>query len=74
MSDTVVNVQNLYKYDFKTKDITDLVPLEIMEHYKNIHLDLDLLFVNKVTFLLEKSRDIHCKAILTKSDKQVQIE
>ena len=46
-----------------------------MEHYTNIHLDSDLLCVNKVPFLLAKSRDIrfiHCKAILTKSDKQVQ--
>ena len=40
-----------------------------------MHLDTDLLFVNKIPFLLAKSRDIefiHCKALFTKHDKQVQ--
>ena len=46
-----------------------------MEHYKNIHLDIDLLFVNKILFLLAKSRDmrfIHCKILLAKNNKRVQ--
>ena len=43
-----------------------------MEHYTKVHLDLDEKFVNRVPLLLTKSRDIgfiHCKAIVTKSDK-----
>ena len=46
-----------------------------MEHYTNVHLDLDMLFVKNVVFLLVKSRDIvsiQCKAKRTKSDKRVQ--
>ena len=63
------------KMDRTTEDIAIPVPPEIMEHYKNIHLDIDLLFVNKILFLLAKSKDIrfiHCKALLTKHDKRVQ--
>ena len=47
----------------------------ITKHYKDIHLDIDLLFVNKIPFLLAKSRDIgsiHCKTLLSKHDKRVQ--
>ena len=58
--------------DRTTEDIATLVPTEIIEHYKNSHLNLDLLFMNKVPFFLGKPRDIgfiHCKAILTKSDR-----
>ena len=57
------------------EDITTPVPPKIIEHYKNIHLDIDLLFVSKIPFLLKKSRDIgfiHCKALLSKHDKRVQ--
>ena len=63
------------KMDRTTEDIDTPIPPNIMEHYKNIHLDIDLIFVNKIPFLLEKSRDIcfiHCKALLTKHDKRVQ--
>ena len=45
-----------------------------MEHYKYLHLNLDVPFVTTVALLLAISRDIgfiHYKAILTKSDKQV---
>ena len=61
--------------DRTTEDVATPVPPEIMEHYKNIHLDIDLLFVSKIPFLLAKSRDIgliHYKALLIKHDKQVQ--
>ena len=44
--------------DRTTKDIAALVPPKIMEHYKYVHLDLDVLSVNGVVFLLEMSRDI----------------
>ena len=54
-----------------TEDVATPIPPKITEHYKNIHLDIDLLFVNKIPFLLTKSRDIgfiHCKALLSKHD------
>ena len=63
------------KMDRTTEDVATPVPPEIMKHYKNIHLDIVLLFVNKVPSLLAKSIDIafiNCKALLTKYDKQVQ--
>ena len=59
--------------DRTTEDITTLVPPKIMEYYKNIRLDIDLLFVNKIPFLLAKSQDIrfiHCKALLSKYNKR----
>ena len=62
------------KMDRTTEDVATPVPPEIMEHYKNIHLDIDILFVNKIPFLLGKSRNIgfiDCKALLSKHDKQV---
>ena len=46
------------KMDRTIEDVATPVPPTIMEHYKNIHLDIDLLFVNKIPFLLAKSRDI----------------
>ena len=60
------------KMDRTTEDIATLVPPKIMEHYKCVHLDLDILFVINVAILLAKSIDIgfiHCKAILTKSEE-----
>ena len=46
------------KMDRTTEDIATPVPPEIIEHYKYIHLDIDLLFANKIPFILVKSRDI----------------
>ena len=62
------------KMDRTTADVTALVPPRIIENYKYIHLDLDVLFMNNMAFMLVKSRDIgfiHCKAILINPDKQV---
>ena len=49
--------------DRMTEDITAPLPPKIMEHYKDVHLNIDILFVNKTLFLLEIPRDIgfiHC--------------
>ena len=57
-----------------TEDTIFPVPSSVLENYKNIHLDIDLLFVNEVAFFLATSRDvgfIHCKAVLSKHDKRV---
>ena len=59
------------KIDRTTEDVATPVPPTIMEHYRDVHLDIDTLFVNKIPFLLAKSRDIgfiHCKAMLSKHD------
>ena len=38
------------KIDRTTEDIATLVPPKIMKHYKDVHLDIDLLLVNKIPF------------------------
>ena len=63
------------KMDRTTGNIATPVPPTITEHYRDVHLDIYLLFVNKVPFLLAKSRDIgfiHCKVMLSKHDKRVK--
>ena len=62
------------KMDRTTEDIATPITPKIIEHYKDIHLYMDLLFVNKIPFLLTKSKDIgfiYCKALLSKLDKRV---
>ena len=61
--------------DRTTEDITTLVSPGIMKHYKDIHLDIDILFVKKTPFLLTIPRDIgfmHCKAMVSNHNKSVQ--
>ena len=58
-----------------TVDNAAPVPPETMKHYNNIHLDLDILFVNKTAFLLAISRDvgfIHCRPMASNVNKRVQ--
>ena len=50
------------------------VPEQLMKHYQNIHLDMDLLFINQVAFFVCTSRDIgfiHCRPVLNKANKRV---
>ena len=57
-----------------TEDNISPVPSSVLKNYKNIHLDIDLFFVNDVAFFLATLRDvgfIHCKAVLSKHDKRV---
>ena len=61
------------KMDRTTEEVATSVPPSIMEYYIDVHLDIDILFVNKIPFLLAKSRDIgfiHCKAMLSKHDNK----
>ena len=46
------------KMDRITEDLAAPVPRTIMEYYSNLHLDIDVLFVNKIPFLLATSRGI----------------
>ena len=62
------------KIDRTIEAITAPIPLEIMKHYKDIHLDIDILFVNKTVLLLAISWDIgfiHCKPIASSVSKRV---
>ena len=63
------------KMDRTTKDVaTPLLP-KIIEHYKDIHLDIDILFVNQILFLLAISRDIgsiYCKPMSNNVTKRIQ--
>ena len=46
-----------------------------MKHYKDIHLDIDILFVNKTPFLLAISqgiRFINYKAMVSNHSKHIQ--
>lgn len=57
--------RNRVKMDKTTEDLPTPIPPTIMEYYSDIHLDIDVLFVNKIPFLLATSRNIgfiHCKA------------
>ena len=63
------------KMDRTTEDLAAPVSPTIMEYYSNIHLDIDVLFVNKIPFLLATSQDIgfiHCKALLTNHGRRIQ--
>ena len=63
------------KINRTTEDIASPVPSAIMKHYKDIHLDIDMIFVNKTAFLLAISRDIrciHCEPMSSSVTKQVQ--
>ena len=42
------------KMDRTTEDFATLVPSSILEHYRDIHLDIDLLLVNKIPFCFGK--------------------
>ena len=56
-------------------ECTFTVPPTIMNHYKEIYLDIDLLFVNKLPILLMMSQNIgfmYFKALLSKHNKRVQ--
>ena len=46
-----------------------------MKYYKDIHLDIDIIFVNKTAFLLAVSQDIgfiQCKPMASRVTKLVQ--
>ena len=54
------------KVDRTTEDMAAPVPPTIMKYYSDIHLDIDILFVDKIPFLLATSQDIgsiHCNGI-----------
>ena len=56
-----------------TEDVIKLVPPNKVTHYRNIHINISIFYVNKIVFFLVKSRDIgfiHCKPRLNKFKQQ----
>ena len=51
--------------DRTTELMSSPVPDTILENYGNVHLDIDVLFVNKIPSLLATSRDIGFVHILS---------
>ena len=63
------------KMDQTTEEVCTPFPSNILQHYGNIHLDMDIMFINNVAFFLATSRDlgfIHCRPVLSKHNKRVQ--
>ena len=61
------------KMDKTTEDIAAPVPPEIMKQYKDIHLDIDILFVNKTALFLAISQNIgfiYCRPMNSSVTKQ----
>ena len=63
------------KMDKTTEVIVAPIPPEIMKHCNDIHLDIDIIFVNKTAFVLVISRDIgfiYCRPVASSASKRVQ--
>ena len=63
------------KMDRTTEDVNTPLQPKILEHYKDIDLDIDILYVNQTPFLLAISRDIgfiHCRPMSNNVTKRIQ--
>ena len=63
------------KMDRATEDVAVPLTPKIIEHYKDIHLNIDILFINQKSFLLVISRDIgciHCRPMSNNVTKQIK--
>ena len=61
--------------DRTTEDVASPLPSKIIGHYKNIHLNIDILFIDQTSFLLAISRDIgfiHCRSVSNNITKRIQ--
>ena len=50
------------------------VPSEILKHYKEVHLDIDVMYINRIPFLMAISKSIgmiYCTPVMNKDDKRV---
>ena len=57
------------------EEVTNDVPEEILKEYKDVHVDIDIMYLNKITFFTAISRNIkliRCRAIATRDKKRVQ--
>ena len=56
-----------------TKQYSD-VPKEVLKHYKEVHLNIDVMYINKIPFLVAVSKSIgmiHCTPVTNKDNKRV---
>ena len=47
---------------------------EVLKHYKEVHLDIDVMYINKIPFLVAVSKSIgmiHCIPVMNKDNKRV---
>ena len=61
--------------DRTTEDVAAPLPPKIIEHYKDIYLDINILYVYQTPFLLAISRDIgfiHCSPMSNNVTKRIQ--
>ena len=55
--------------------MTNDVPEGILKEYRDVHVDVDIIYVNKIPFFTAISRNIkltHCRVISTRDKKRVQ--
>ena len=58
----------------KRSDIVTDIPKEILDNYEDVHLDIDIMFVNKRAYFTSISRHIgliHCVPIASRENKRV---
>ena len=63
------------KMDRTTEYVAIPLPPKILKHYKDIHLDIDILYVNQTAFLFAISRNIgfiHCRLMSRSVTKKIQ--
>ena len=65
------------KTNFRSKPYVNtnvlLVPFEIMKAHKQVTLAIDIMFVNKIPFLVTTSRNIHFGTIEVLPDRKINI-
>ena len=62
------------KMDRIAETIRNDIPSDILSEYRNIHLDIDIMYVNKIPFFTAISQDIrfiHCRALQHRKAGQV---
>ena len=55
--------------------MTNDVPEEVLKEYRHVHVDVDIMYVNKIPFFTAISRNIkliQCRAIAKRDKKRVQ--
>ena len=63
------------KMDRTTEDVATPLPPKILEHYKDMHIDIDILYANQTPFILAILRDIgfiHCRPMSNNVTKRIQ--
>ena len=57
------------------EEVTNDVPDELLKEYKDVHIDVNIMYVNKIPYFTTISRNIifiHCRSIVSRDKKRVQ--